>query len=80
MFSIHFPLLLCLADAVAVGVEWIRTGKMSRNINENVVKKLNIAIKNYERVAYVQFFLAAFVHIPYIVVLAAVTGPFAYNP
>lgn len=57
-----------------------RSGKMSRNMDENVVKKLNIAIKNYERVAYVQFFLALFVHIPYIVVIAAVTGPFAYNP
>jgi len=57
-----------------------RSGKMSRNMDENVVKKLNIAIKNYERVAYLQFFLAFVVHIPYIVVLAAVTGPFAYSP
>jgi hypothetical protein len=56
-----------------------RAGKMSRNMDENVVKRLDTTIARWERVAYLLFGLAVLIHVPYIVVLAATAGPFAYQ-
>jgi hypothetical protein len=56
-----------------------RAGAMSRNMDENVVKKLDLTIARWERVAYVLFALSVLIHVPYIVLLVFTAGPFAYT-
>jgi hypothetical protein len=56
-----------------------RAGQMSRNMDENVVKKLDQTIARWERVAYLLFALAILIHVPYIVLIVFFSGPFAYR-
>jgi len=56
-----------------------RSGKMSKNMDTNLVKKVDETIVTFERAAYLCFFGAIAIHIPYIVVLAVMQTDLTYN-